>query len=64
MSRDISRFFVLCFRNDEDWRFGVGVLPEGEEVLIGRFGFGSVFLHRIGADLNRQLFNEIVDVLR
>ena len=29
---------------DEDGDVGVGVFPEGEEVLIGGFGFGGVAL--------------------
>jgi len=33
----------------QDGDVGVGVFPEGEKVLVGRFRFGGVALHGIGA---------------
>jgi hypothetical protein len=33
----------------EDGDLGIGVLPQREEILIGRLGFGGVALHGIGA---------------
>jgi hypothetical protein len=40
---------VLGFGFLQDGDVGVGVLPEGEEVLIGGAGFGGVALHNVGA---------------
>src|SRR5271156_434667 len=33
----------------KDGNVGIGVLPEGKEILVGGFGFGSVARHRVGA---------------
>ena len=35
-----------CYKN---WNVGVGVFPEREKILIGRFGFGALALQNIGA---------------
>src|ERR1035438_9707452 len=40
---------VLCLGLLQDRNVGVGVFPEGEEVLIGGFCFGDVALHGIGS---------------
>jgi hypothetical protein len=40
---------VLRFRSDENGNIRVSVLPKREEILIGRFGFGSVALQDVGA---------------
>ena len=43
---------VLRFCGDEDGDVRVRVFPEGEEILIGRLGFGGVALHGVSpADL-------------
>jgi len=38
---------VLSLRLLQNRNVGIGVFPEGEEVLIGGFGFGGVALHGI-----------------
>jgi hypothetical protein len=40
---------ILRFRCDKDGNVRVGILPQREEILIGRLGFGSVALQDIGA---------------
>ena len=40
---------ILGFGLFQDWNVGIGVLPEGEEVLVSRTSFGGVALQRIGA---------------
>ena len=39
---------MLCFGLLQDGDVRVGVFPEGEEILIGSTGFGSVALQNIG----------------
>jgi len=39
---------VLRLGFDEDGDAGIGVFPEGEEILIGGFGFGGVAGDRVG----------------
>ncbi|MFZ3377203.1 MAG: hypothetical protein WA183_16775 [Chthoniobacterales bacterium] len=34
LAADLLQFRVLRFRFFQDWDVGVGVLPEGEEVLV------------------------------
>ncbi len=48
MRNSLPRLFqlrVLRFRGDENGNVRVGVFPEGEEILIGRLGFGGVAFH-------------------
>ena len=40
---------VLCFGLLQDGDVGVGVFPEGEEILIGSFRFGGIACHRVGS---------------
>jgi len=40
---------VLGFGLLQDGDVGVGVFPEGEEILVGGTGFGSVAVHGIGS---------------
>jgi hypothetical protein len=35
LAADLVQFRVLRFRFFQDWDVGVGVFPEGEEVLVG-----------------------------
>jgi hypothetical protein len=53
---------VLCLGLLQDGDVGVGVFPEGEEVLICRLGFGGVALQGVGAtDLEmRECSDEFV----
>ena len=37
---------ILALRLDEDWHVGVGVFPEGEEVLVGLAGLRGVAAQR------------------
>jgi hypothetical protein len=39
---------VLGLRLLRDGDFGVGIFPEGEEILLGSAGFGGVALQRVG----------------
>ena len=41
--------FANGFGFPEDGETGIGVFPNGEEVLIGGFGFGGVALQSVGA---------------
>jgi len=43
------QFRVLGFGLLQDGDVGVGVFPEGEEILIGGFRFGRVALQGVGA---------------
>ena len=43
------QFSVFLFRLLEDRDVGIGVFPQGEEVLIGRSGFDGFPLHGIGS---------------
>ena len=45
----LLEFGVFGFSCEQDWDFGVGVFPEGEEVLVGYASFGVVALERVGA---------------
>jgi len=45
---ELLKLRVLSFGGDEDGDVGIGVLPQREEILIGRLGFGGVALHGIG----------------
>ena len=47
--RELLQLRVLGLGLLQDGDVGVGVFPEGEEILIGGFGFGDVALHGIGA---------------
>jgi hypothetical protein len=50
--RQLVQIRVFCFSFLQDGDVRVSVLPEGEEILIGRFRFGRVALHGVGsADL-------------
>jgi hypothetical protein len=40
---------VLRFRFFQDGDVGVGVFPEGKEVLVCRLGFGGITCDRVGA---------------
>ena len=40
---------VLRFGLSQDGDVGVGVFPEGEEVLVSGFCFGTIALHRVAA---------------
>ena len=42
MNRKLLQLRVLCFGFLQDGDVGVGVFPEGEEILIGGFRFGVV----------------------
>jgi hypothetical protein len=51
----LVQFRVLRFCCNEDGNVRVGILPEREEILIGRLGFGGVALDGIGsADLEMR----------
>ena len=39
---------IFCFGLLEDGDVGVGVFPEGEEIVVGGGGLGGVTLHGIG----------------
>ena len=45
----LLQLFVFGFGFFQDGDVGIGVFPQGEEVLIGSFRFGGVSLKRIGA---------------
>ena len=45
---ELLQLRVFRLGDDEDGNVGVGVFPEGEELLVGCLGFGGVALHGIG----------------
>ncbi len=47
--RQLSQLCVLRLGCFQDGDVRVGVFPEGEEILIGGFGFGGVALQHVGA---------------
>ncbi len=47
--RLLLQFGVLGLGRDENGDVGVGVFPEGKEILIGRFGFGGIALYGVRA---------------
>src|SRR5580704_8736454 len=52
---ELMKLRVLGLRSDEDGNVRVSVLPQPEEMLIGRLGLSGVALHGIGsADLEMR----------
>src|SRR5271157_2329688 len=48
LSRNLLQLCGLLLGFFQDWNIGVGVFPQGEEVLISSFSFVRIFLQRVG----------------
>src|SRR5581483_10615549 len=48
-SLQLLQFRVLRLGLDEDGDIGVGILPQGKEVLVGGARLGGIALERVGA---------------
>jgi hypothetical protein len=46
---------VLRFTSNEDRNVGVSILPQRQEILIGRFGLGGVALQCVGVSTNLEM---------
>ena len=56
INNQLLQFRVLHLGLLQDGDVGVGVFPEGEEVIIGSLCLGGVALHGVGAPILNEVF--------